>query len=255
MSKPNDQLKQEIIDLGPWHLKVQVSPEVDTSAFLEAQRSYPPDLGVVSFLDDSALDAFRQNVSRLYPQGFEGKRFLDCACNCGAYCLWAKELGAAECFGFDVRNHWIDQANFLKVNREQDSTGVRFEVCNLYDLGNYALPKFDLTLFKGIFYHLAEPMGGLKLAADLTEDVIIVNTVTRNGMPDGYMWATTEDTAHLMAGVDDLIWQPTGPETLQRILSWLGFRDFKVNYWDNSDGAMGRMEVMAARTPNRFSAP
>jgi tRNA (mo5U34)-methyltransferase len=44
-------------------------------------------------------------MNLIYPGGLEGRRFLDCACNCVAYSFWAKELGASETFGFDVREH------------------------------------------------------------------------------------------------------------------------------------------------------
>ena len=111
-------LTKKIIDLGPWHLKVQVTPEVDTSVYREAVANDPKhaDLaGNVAFVDPG--DKFKQLMQRIYPQGLAGKRVLDCACNCGAYSFWAKELGASECFGFDVREHWINQANFLKENR------------------------------------------------------------------------------------------------------------------------------------------
>jgi tRNA (mo5U34)-methyltransferase len=50
---------------------------------------------------------------------------LDCACNCGAFLFWAKELGADECFGFDIRQHWIDQAEFLREHRAWPTEGMR----------------------------------------------------------------------------------------------------------------------------------
>ena len=47
---------------------------------------------------------------------------------------------------------------------------IRFEVCDLYALPELDLPSFDITLFNGIFYHLPEPVTGLKIAADLTKE-------------------------------------------------------------------------------------
>ena len=76
---------------------------------------------------------FMRKMKRIFPNGLEGRSVMDCACNCGAYLLWCKELGAGECYGFDAREHWIRQARFLAEHRGQ-TDGVRFEVHDLYDL-------------------------------------------------------------------------------------------------------------------------
>jgi hypothetical protein len=45
-------LREEIIRLGPWHLDVQVTPEISTRVFLEAPEGmYSPSFGDVSFID------------------------------------------------------------------------------------------------------------------------------------------------------------------------------------------------------------
>jgi 23S rRNA G2069 N7-methylase RlmK/C1962 C5-methylase RlmI len=72
----------------------------------------------------------RPLLERLYPNGLDGKRFLDCACNAGGYSLLASDLGAYS-FGFDVRDHWIEQARFLKRHFGKSDEQVRFEVCDL----------------------------------------------------------------------------------------------------------------------------
>ena len=56
---------------------------------------------------------------------------------------------------------------------------------DLYDLPERGLEPFDLTIFKGIFYHLPDPVRGLKIAADLTKEALILDTNARAGMPDG----------------------------------------------------------------------
>ena len=75
-----------------------------------------------------------ERLGAIFPRGLEGRTVMDCACNCGAYLFWSKEPGAGECFGFDAREHWIAQARFLAEHRTQPSDGMRFEVCDLYDL-------------------------------------------------------------------------------------------------------------------------
>ncbi len=74
-------LKEEIICLGPWHHDVQVTPEISTSVFLEAPEgtySSSP-----SFINP--LDLLANTMRKVYPEGLEGRTFLDCACNAGGY--------------------------------------------------------------------------------------------------------------------------------------------------------------------------
>lgn len=83
-------------------------------------------------------------------------------------------MGAGTCFGFDVREHWIAQAEFLK--RQLGGDGMTFEVRRIEELASLGLPRFDISFFNGIFYHLPDPAGGLKAAADLTNELLVLNT-------------------------------------------------------------------------------
>jgi tRNA (mo5U34)-methyltransferase len=245
-------LKEEIIRLGPWHLDVQVTPELSTSAFLEAPDELKQEWErhPVTFIDHRTR--FQDQIRTIYPDGLEGRRFLDCACNCGAYSFWMKELGADATFGFDVREHWINQARFLLEHRTWPSDGIEFEALDLYDLPKRELEPFDITLFKGIFYHLPDPITGLKLAADLTREVMIVNTAVRLGHQDGMLVLENEGTEPLMSGVHQLSWAPTGPEVMKQILNWMGFADTKLTTWVESarqPGRRGRLQMIGARKP------
>ena len=246
-------LRDEIIRLGPWHLDVQVTPDISTACSTEA--SYPPSFGDVSFINPRG--AFTHLMTKIYPHGLGGRSFLDCACNCGGYSFWARELGAGATFGFDVRSHWIDQARFL-LDRRGDTEGMRFEVCDLYDVSNLGLQPFDVTLFKGIFYHLPDPITGLRIAADLTRELIIVDTATRNGLPDGLLAVAEEDRVAAMSGVHGLNWYPTGPDVIVRVLRWLGFVETRCTYWRRESRdqpeTLGRLQIVGSRTPGLLAA-
>lgn len=256
MPLSEQELRSEIARLAPWHLDVQVTPTLSTAAFLEAQVQHDPKHGHVSFLKEGR-ESFQRLLSRIYPSGLAGKSMLDCACNGGGYSFWAKELGAERCFGFDVRQHWIDQAQFLLENRQFPSDGIEFKTCDLLELSKLGLEPFDVCLFKGIFYHLPDPIGSLKTVADLTREVIILNTATRSNMPDGALVAAEEDQDALMNGVYNLNWFPTGPEVLTRILNWLGFPHVHVYWWlqelEMTPGH-GRIEIIAARDAKHLSS-
>lgn len=226
-------LEADIRALAPWHLEVEVGGSV----------TKPTPGQDISFVKN-ARETFWGLLDQIYPGGLAGRSFLDCACNCGAYSFWAKERGAGDCFGFDVRDHWIRQARFLQEHRGED---IRFEQLNLYDLPSLDLDPFDVTLFKGILYHLEDPVRGLRIVAELTKETLVVNTATRNDFPDNCLVGAQEPLEHPMSGMDAVVWFPTGPETLRKMLSAVGFPSMRVNYWDR-EGKLGRLEVIAQRS-------
>jgi tRNA (mo5U34)-methyltransferase len=250
-----EQLREEIIRLGPWHYDIEVTPEISTRVWQEAPPgTYPESFGPVTVTD--VEQPFVYKLRRQYPDGLEGRTILDCACNCGAYLFWAKEYGAGESFGFDIREHWINQARFLVEHRTEASDGIRFEVSDLYDIPDVGLEPFDITLFNGIFYHLPDPIMGLKIAADLTKDLLVVNTATRSGFPDGLLAVEEESREFILDGVYGLMWRPTGPEVIERILRWLGFADTFVTWWKKEalQPGWGRLEILGSRTPGGLEA-
>ncbi len=241
-------LREEIISLGPWHFDIKVAEGLTTAVSLEAPPgTYPDSLGTVSFQD--MRGEHRVHLKHLYPGGVNGRSVLDCACNSGGYLFWSRELGAGTCFGFDVREHWIRQARFIQEHRP-DAEDMRFEVMDLYDLPNRRLEPFDLTIFKGIFYHLPDPVSGLKIAADLTKEALILDTNSRAGMPDGLLALEQEGVDELMVGVHGLNWHPTGPETVIQILEWAGFVEFHVMRWVREyKPQTGRFGMVASKKP------
>jgi hypothetical protein len=250
-----DELREEIIRLGPWHYDIEVTPEISTRVWQDAPPgTYPESFGPVTITD--VEQSFFYKLQRHYPDGLEGRTMLDCACNCGAYLFWAKEYGAGDCFGFDVREHWINQARFLVDHRAWPTDGLRFEVRDLYDLPSLELEPFDATLFNGIFYHLPDPIAGLKMAADLTKDLLMINTATRSGLPDGLLSVEQESRENILDGVYGLNWLPTGPEVIASILRWLGFADTFVTWWNKESHIpnWGRLEIIATRTPGGLEA-
>ena len=242
-------LKRQIIDLGPWHHDVQVTPEISTAVSLETHQA-----NIAAFSSVYRAN-FYQLIKCIFPDGhLHQKSFLDCACNCGGYCFWAKELGASQCVGFDIRQHWINQAEFLLKNRTLPTDGIRFIQSDFYDVPSLNLQPADMTLFKGIFYHLPDPITGLKIAADLTTELLLFDSATQYGEPDGFLAVANENVENLMSGVHGLNWFPTGPDVVTRILQWLGFREFRIlqHVQNQNQPNRGRLGLLAARTPGFF---
>jgi SAM-dependent methyltransferase len=246
MTSTPDRRLLEIRKLAPWHHQIELDGGIHTA--MAQDEVAGGDQRPVSMINEQKN--FHQLIERLYPEGFIGKRFLDCACNAGGYCFWAAEKGASHCLGFDARDHWIRQAEFCKAQRKQFPVkGIRFKVCDLYDLPTLKSSRVDLCLFKGIFYHLPDPIRGLQLAADLTDGFLILNTQTAWGCEDGMLRPRMEDTRSVMSGVHGLNWQPTGSKTFVPVLKWLGFKEaIEVFHRQNpKQPDLGRMEIIASR--------
>ena len=253
MTATRDELIAEIKSLEPWHHNLQLTDDLSTGEI------YSPE-GTLLAKDNQGVslikprDRFMWRANKLFPNGLSGKRFLDCACNAGGYCFFSRELEADLSVGFDVREHWINQAKFVQKNRQVGPTDrIEFHVMDLYDLGKQNFKPFDFVYFSGIFYHLPDPVTGLKLAADLTSDVIVVNTAAMPGNleTDGLTMAY-ESTDKVMSGVYQLAWFPNNVSTLTSILKWMGFKDFALTKDVLNPQGRRRIEVLAAREKGRF---
>jgi len=240
--------------LAPWHLDVEIAPGLSTRAFAEAPYD-EQEFGKVRLID--SRPRFMRTLDDLFPHGLEGRSVLDVACNCGGFLYWARDAGAGECLGIDVREHWIEQARFLARHRVAPSDGMRFEVEDLYELPRLGLEPFDVTLFNGIFYHLPEPLTALRIAADLTRELLIVNTGSRIDLPDGLLAAFEESPTRAISGVYGLSWFPTGPDVVARMLSHVGFPEVRSVWWEaleRQPPGHARLELVAARSPDALAA-
>ena len=238
----DERIVKKLIDLEPWHFKIKVDDDRFTSDF---------NIQNISIIDPNQLGNL---LRKIYPEGrLDGKSFLDVGCNGGGYCFVAHSKGAKEVYGFDVRDHWIDQANFLKKEVFKiESDKVKFEVKHLEDLPEDK--KYDFTLFKGVFYHLPDPIAALKKLCTITNDIIVVDTAGSVDAPDNCLELYFEKPNALMNGVDNLAWLPGGPQVVCNMLKWLGFSETRIWNQDNVyqpngyDKKFMRFRVIGARS-------
>src|SRR3712207_8765467 len=59
-------------------------------------------------------------------------------------------------------------------------------------------------------------------------ELLLLNTATRAGLPDGLLAASTEDPVRPMSGAHGLCWYPTGPERSEEHTSELQSRQYLV---------------------------
>lgn len=242
-----DELRAEIRRLGPWHHDMEIAPGVRTGEPVPP-GTYPKELGKATVIrPDDPVDAL---IPRLYPDGMAGRSMLDCACNAGGFLFATQRHGGGRGFGFDVREHWIEQARFL--SRHLPSENLQFEVRDLMSLPELGLQPFDMTLFAGILYHLPDPLAGLRIAADLTREVLIVNTDALPAHFDGLV-LSLESTTHVMSGVHRLAWLPTSERTIREMLAWCGFPHARLLFDRPATLGRRRIAVVAAREASTFA--
>ena len=243
-----DALREEIRRLGPWNQDVQIAPGIWTGEVVK-DVVYPESFGQVTMIRPQLWVA--NLIRELYPAGLNGRTILDCACNAGGYLFSAAENGAGHCFGFDVRDHWIDQARF--VARHTGARGVEFTTADLHTLPQMELEPFDITLFMGIFYHLPDPVASLRMVADRTKELLVLNTAytPRNGHA---LELSLESDTMVMSGVHRLAWIPTSERVLRVILGWCGFPHVRTNWrLAPREGPFHRIELLAAREAGTFA--
>lgn len=237
----DEELRAEAERLSPWHFNVRLT---DTLATGDANVNRPEG-APISLIDPEEI---RPLLAAIYPKGLSGRTFLDAGCNGGGYCVVAKRLGADYAFGFDARQHWIDQANFLK--RTLNLNGIDFEQAPLHEVN--LSRDYDICLFKGIFYHLPDPVNALEKICSVSREVVIVDTETDGTRGEYLMRLNPEGVRHLMTGVHGLAWWPSGPDLIAEILARFGFGESREVFWTPVRKAGkrergGRCRIVAAR--------
>lgn len=246
-------LLKQLKRFGPWQMSIQVTEHVNTGQLLEFQGQKRSQGNKNR---DAAHGKFLKLIDSLYPNGLSGKKFLDCGCNAGAYCFWVRERQAEIGYGFDAREHWIKQGRVVKNKRTAGPTNrIQFEVLNIYDLPTKDLHSFDIVQFKGLFYHLSDPISGLRIAADHCRDILIFSTAFLWGEVDGALVQNTADPELLHGGVDSISWFPTGPSVCAELIRSLGFEQLKLTTMKQVKNRpeRGRLEIVAARERGRLS--
>jgi SAM-dependent methyltransferase len=245
-------LRAEGEALGPWHLNVRITDELSTADLHEAE---PTEDRLATFYDPTV--GFTQLLDRMWPAGLEGRTVLDCACNCGAYLFLCHDRGAGKCYGFDAREHWIRQAEWLRRNRDGDHSDMQFEARDLYEIPSLDLGQFDIVLFRGIFYHLPDPIEGLRIVADATGEAMLLATATKGGWPDGALVAGDESKSMLLSGIHGPQWYPTGPRVMAQMFNWFGLPHVRCYLWwrpeQNAPG-LEAVDMVAVRSESSLAA-
>lgn len=180
----------------------------------------------------------------IYGENLKNKSMLSVACNAGAQLFECQKIGILKGYGFDVRDLWINQANWLKQNITSYSTNnLEFKQHGLDALTFNEI--YDVSFFDGILYHLADPFLHLSNVAKITKDIITVNTMydcsTDSIKPALIFKREGKTYQEGLTGVEGVSWAPNGEKVIELLLRELGFIEFKLISKTEGTNGTGRL--------------
>lgn len=127
------------------------------------------------------IEYLRNTADQVFSYPVAGRSVLDIGAWDGYYSFDAERRGAARVHATDhfcwSGPGWGTKAGFDFVHRHLQSRVETTDV-DVFDLSPARLGTYDLVLFLGVLYHLTDPFGGLKKAADMCRDELVVETHT-----------------------------------------------------------------------------
>lgn len=222
-------LEKEVQQLGPWYYKIPID---------QTGNKFTTDFNTANSINQVEDPNDFKKVFEKVPTGLKGKTVLDIGCNGGGHSILAHKMGADYVLGFDARKNWIDQANFLRDNMYNlSSDQVDFKVQHINELENLD-KKFDIVLMKDVLNFLLDPIHALKMASDLTNDLLILQfTIGKDTPEDSLRCRDINPESSPMVGVQHLCWTPGGIKVAQHILEWAGFSDFHIHQVEEKGNA------------------
>jgi SAM-dependent methyltransferase len=146
--------------------------------------------------DALALVIHRTRAQLIFPfldAMFEGRwsevRCLDMACHEGWFASQVAMRGARGVVGIDIREEHITKARLIK---ELGNFGdLTFTPDNVMTVDPEKYGTFEITLMLGLLYHLDDPLGALRAARAVTQQLFVVESqVARGSLQLECLWGS-----------------------------------------------------------------
>ncbi len=166
------------------------------------------------------------SVDAVFKHSIKGRSVLDIGAWDGFYSCKAEALGASDILATDGffwgGPGWGTKAG-CECARCALQSKARDQEVDLFDLEPGELGTFDVVLFLGVLYHLVDPLGGLRRAAAMCRDQLVILTHTRNNEVDRplleYVEGLNGDATTYF--YPNIAW-------IKAVLSHLGFLRFEI---------------------------
>ena len=140
-------------------------------------HSIPLDDGTVTPGLDSSMDKLEQVC---LPKDLSGKTVLDIGAWDGFFSFQAEKAGAERVLATDhfcwSGPGWGTKDGFNFAHKALKSKVESLDI-DAMDISPDNVGKFDVVMFLGVLYHLQDPMGGLRVAASVCNELLIIETV------------------------------------------------------------------------------
>ena len=151
-------------DLG-WYQNIDLGNGVQT----KSRRVWGEDL-------DHPRKRFAE-MEPAVPARLDGKSVLDIGCNAGYFSFDAKDRGAVDVVGVDLKPGYIEQARFCADVRGQE---IDFHLRDIYELPNLGR-TFDVVYCIGILYHCKYLKQAVEAVSSVASGTVLVETAIHPG--------------------------------------------------------------------------
>jgi 2-polyprenyl-6-hydroxyphenyl methylase/3-demethylubiquinone-9 3-methyltransferase len=116
-------------------------------------------------IDQKRIDSAKEGVRKLFPEGLEGKAFLDIGCGSGLHSLAALSLGAASVTAIDIDENSVGTTRTLLTKYAPDLKWAA-SVASVFEASPDQLGKFDVVYSWGVLHHTGDMWRAIGSATD-----------------------------------------------------------------------------------------
>jgi 2-polyprenyl-6-hydroxyphenyl methylase/3-demethylubiquinone-9 3-methyltransferase len=119
-------------------------------------------------IDKTRIDAAVEGVKKLFPDGLDGKTFLDIGCGSGLHSLAALILGASSVVAIDIDENSVDTTHQLLARFAPD-THWTAKVVSIFEASPENLGNFDIVYSWGVLHHTGDMWRAIDNASKLVK--------------------------------------------------------------------------------------
>ena len=118
-------------------------------------------------IDQNRIESAVEGLKKLFPDGLEGKSFLDIGCGSGLHSLAALSLGAASVLATDLDENSVSATRAVLSRAPKADWDVR--VISVFEMTSETIGQFDVVYSWGVLHHTGAMWRAIEMAAKLVK--------------------------------------------------------------------------------------
>jgi tRNA (mo5U34)-methyltransferase len=154
-----------------------------------------------------------------------GKSLLDIGAWDGYFSFAAERLGAERVVALDSVIWQNVSKEPFEIARTRLGSKVEDVEMEVLDISPETVGTFDVVLFLGVLYHMRDPMAALEAVASVTDELLVVETLT------DLTWSRRKAVAFYPGtylGGDHSNWWGPNPAAAAAMVAEFGFKDVRI---------------------------